>query len=150
MQGCSRSVGVEQAGSKPASIQAQASRVLPHKTNPKPIQFPIQLQRGHRRANRVCMHPPPHCPEDSTFNLPRDAGPLLTSMAPVPGAGEEWQSCLRGFQGKHYHPIGMMSCCHHDSTWLGWLYWLRWVSWIEDGSGDRKLCMHNGNKCFGS
>lgn len=59
----------------------------------------------------MCTHPPTlYCPEDSTFNLPRDAGPLLTSsMGPVPGAGEEWQSCLRDFQGKHYHPIGMMS-----------------------------------------
>lgn len=73
MQQCNRSVGVEQAGSKPASIHAQASRVLPHKTNPKPIQF----QTG-------CAHSPLSALPRGLSVSQEDAGPLLTSsMAPI-------------------------------------------------------------------
>lgn len=146
MQGCNRSVGVEHAGSKPASIHAQASRVLPWETNPKPIQFPIQLQRGRRKANRVYTHTLSlHCPEDSTFNLP------LGCWA---SADQQHGSCARSWRG-----VAVLSPWFPGDDVLvvtmtprGWerLYWLRWVSWLRDGSGDGKPYLCNGNGCFGS
>lgn len=126
MQGCNRSVGVAQAGSKPASIYAQASRVLPCKTNPKPIQFPIQLQRGRRRANRVCTHPPLPA-------LPR--GPSVSQENADQQHGSHWDDVLvvtmtpRGWE---------------------WLYWLRWVELACGWLWGWKLCLCNGNGCFGS
>lgn len=103
IQGCNRSVGVEQAGSKPDSIHAQASRVLPRKTNPKPIQFPIQLQRGRRRANRVCTLPP-LCTAQGTFSLPRGC----------------WASADQQ-HGSHWDDVLVATMTPHGWEWLYWL-----------------------------